>query len=142
MATTNIAYARINGVPIKEDQIKLGLIVDYQSGMGGTIKCECVEISEQGAKFLPVNKAFPKWAGFEAKFNEPDLSAEEFESLERAMMGFNAFGELPTQEQRLLVGRAHSLGYVNQVSYTQASWTEAGIQRWSDANKAKASETN
>lgn len=129
MPTSNLALARISGQPVTEEQIELGLVVDFPSGMGGTIKCVCTEHTANEAVFIPVNKEFPKWAGFKAEFNQPDFTVEDFEALGEAIQAFNSFGSLPTDEERAIVRRAQSLGYATNPSYTQAQWLKCGIEK-------------
>jgi len=137
MATTNLFKAKINGISVTEEQLKEGLIVDYPSGMGGTIRCECVALNKEGAEFLPANKSLPKWLGFTVRFNQPDLSLADFQALEEALTAFSAFKKHPSTEDRALVVKAHELGYVNQSSYTQANWTPKGLERLEELASAQ-----
>lgn len=130
MATTNIIHARINGKPVDDDQITIGLVVDYPSGMGGTIRCICTQVTAEKAVFKPLDENAPAWAGFTAQFNQDDFTLSEFKQLAAAIVSFNRLASLPNDEERAIVRRAQALGYASNPSYTQASWLERGIDMY------------
>lgn len=130
MATSNLHLAQINREPIPQEQLKLGMVADFPSGMGGTIKCECVRLTQEKAVFEPCSKDFPKWAGYTIKFNQQDFTLEDFEDLSQALESFNSVLRVPTDEDRALVRRARSLGYAHSSSYTQASWSLEGANKY------------
>lgn len=136
MPTSYLPLARHNGQPVNEQDLKIGFVVDYPSGMGGTIKCICTKLTAESATFLPLNKEFPNWAGFTARFHVPDFTLEDFTALGEALKAYNGYNTLPNEHERELVKLAQSLGYTSCPSYTQAAWTEAGIARFQQLKQA------
>lgn len=83
MKTTNIELAKnINGSPLNESQIKLGLLVNFPSPVGGTITHKCTALNSNEATFESTNKDWP--VEFVVKFNQPDLTLEEFILLKKS----------------------------------------------------------
>lgn len=129
MATKNLAHAtHIDGSRINPEEIKKGLLVYFPSGLGGVLKCECTHVDSEFALFESQYKEWPNT--FKVEFGVEDLPPEEFESLLEAMRAYDSCGRLPTDEQRALVNKANSLGYVYCRSYTQANWAEMGRLRY------------
>ena len=62
------------------------------------------------------------------KFNAPHFTLQEFELLSQALCIFGKWGESPTLEQRAIVSKASEYGYACTMSYTQASWTDFGVE--------------
>ena len=126
MPTTNISLAKhLNGNPLLEGEIKVGLKVLFPSGAGGVLQHKCISCDSIKAEFSSTNPDWP--SGYTVKFNQPDFSLHDFQLLNGSLKAFEAFGETPTIEQRAIVHRAHELGYAYQCSHTQASWTEKGV---------------
>lgn len=129
MATTNIASARLlNGMPVKESDLRPGLRIEYPAPTGGVLTYRCTSVSEESARFKSEVKDWP--FSFEMKFNIEQFTLQEFEELSSALSAFNSWRTAPTDHQRKMVIRAHELGYATQISFTQASWTDAGIKKY------------
>ena len=118
----------MNGKAVSVEDIKIGLKVDFPSGMGGTLTHKCVKICPDCAEFESTNKDYP--GSFVIKFNQPDFTPIEFDFLQNALISFSKIGTIPTGKERSIVIRAVELGYAFKSSYTQAGWTEEGIDAY------------
>jgi len=127
MATTNIHKTKhLSGNPVQEGDIQPGLKVTYPSGAGGVVTCECLSVNEDMAEFKSTNKDWP--ISFTMKFNQPEFTLEEFQDLREALRAYDSWNSFPTDDQRRLVHKAADLGYAAVRSYTQANWTEKGVE--------------
>ncbi|MFA0809359.1 hypothetical protein [Microbulbifer epialgicus] len=136
MATTNLDQMKhINGQPVTEADVKVGLAVMFPTAVGGSVKYECVSKKSDVAEFKSQNKNWPD--SFDVRFSQPEFTVDEFENLAEALRKFNTSGEAVTSEERSLVLRAQELGYARQFSHTQASWTEKGVESSERAHAAK-----
>lgn len=131
MPTTNILRAKhLNGKPVTKADIRVGLKVEAPSQTGGVLEYVCKTLSDDTASFESTDPEWP--VGFKMKFDAPDLTMPEFIHLSVAINTFAYNCSTVTDKQRALVLRAHELGYVNQVSYTQVSWSDPGIARFKE----------
>jgi hypothetical protein len=129
MKTTHIALAKhLDGRPVLESDLKVGLEIHYPSGMGGVFKYRCKSIDDKSAVFINQHKDWPGTLVME--FAQPDFTLEDFQKLAEALKAINSFGCVITNEQSLMIHRAHILGYAYQRSYTQAGWTENGVEQF------------
>lgn len=135
MATTNLHQAKhINGRPLSENDISVGLTVIVRSLTSGVLQYECVSRNAEKAEFKSLNKDWP--VSFEMKFNQPEFNLKDFESLYVAMIEFDRRNHLVSTEHRQLIRHAHELGYVNQRSHTQANWTEKGCDTYKNVKES------
>ncbi|UUA75142.1 hypothetical protein [Cellvibrio sp. QJXJ] len=119
MAVTNLHNAKLaDGSPVKVADLKIGLVISSPSGMGGAFNYKCVRLTEDSALFKNLHKG---WEEDEllCELKADDLTDEEYKQLDDAIKAFEGFNSFPSDEQRKLVHRAHKLGYVNQLSFTQ-----------------------
>jgi len=132
MAVTNLALIKgLDGKSVRVEDIVQGVEVYYPSGAGGIVKYKCISITSEQAEFV---SEYKEWPGkFTMMFNYPDFDKAEFVALKNALDSFSEFNRLPNHEERQIVGRAHSLGYAIQLSYTQVAWTKEGIMRYNEA---------
>lgn len=129
MKTTHIALAKhLDGKPVVENDLKVGLEIHYPSGMGGVFKYRCKSIDDKSAVFTNQHKDWPGTLVME--FAQPDFTLEDFEKLAEALKAINSFGFVITNEQALLIHRAHVFGYAYRLSYTQAGWSEKGVEQF------------
>jgi hypothetical protein len=129
MAITNLHKAKhLNKNPVSVEELRIGMIVDFPSGMGGSFTCRLESLDEDTAVFKSTMKDWP--ATFICKLNEPDLTPDEFKRLEQALIDCGNLEGTP--EQRNLMIRAGELGYFEVRSTTQIYWTQKGL----DAVKA------
>ena len=129
MAISNLALAKnLDGSSVSPSDIKVGLLVNFPSGLGGSIEHECVSVTSEKAEFNSTNKEWP--TEFTMVFNEPEFSREDFELLAGALVDYSKWDKHPTDEQRSIVQKAHELGYAYSISHTQANWTDKGIDAY------------
>lgn len=129
MAISNLALTKhLDGRPVSANEVKVGLLVTFPSNFGGVIEHKCVSVNAEKAEFDSTNKDWP--TGFVMSFNEADFTLADFELLAEALATYSKWDKQPTNEQRTLVRRAHELGYAHSISYTQASWTDKGIEAY------------
>lgn len=132
MVSTNLALAKhLDGRPLSESEIKVGLLVDFPSSCGGSLTHECIDLTGDEAKFQSTNKNWP--GSTVIKFNQPDFELSDFELLSEALKAFSNTLSIPNDEQRAIVRRGHELGYAVSISYTQAHWTDRGIETYNAA---------
>ena len=137
MATTHIKLAKhLNGSPVKESDLKAGLVIYYPSGLGGMFRYRCKSVDEHSALFVCINDGWDY--ELEMKFSQPDFDLEDFRALSAAIEAFNKLGTYPTDEQREKVRKAHVLGYASQLSYTQVHWTQLGVNTYNQLVKESA----
>jgi hypothetical protein len=126
MVTTNLALAKhVNGACVSREDLKAGLEVYFPSGAGGVVKCQCVSINSEIAHFESTNKDWP--FNFVMEFEQPEFTKSDFEYLAEALSAYSKWNVIPTDEQRNMVRKAHSYGYAFSMSYTQAHWTDNGV---------------
>lgn len=124
MAVTNLHKAKhLNKNPVLVEELRIGMIVDFPSGMGGTFTCRLESLDKDTAVFKSTMKDWP--ATFICKLNEPDLTQDEFKKLEQAQIDCGNFEGTP--EQRELMIRAVELGYFEARSTSQIYWTQKGL---------------
>lgn len=129
MATTNIHSAKhTDGRPVKEADICVGLVILCPSWTGGVLRYECIAADAHEAILNSLNKDWPNQIVME--FNQPEFTLDQFILLYHTVVAFSQLWRKSreiTPDQRELVKRAVSLGYVLQQSYTQVGWTQFGI---------------
>lgn len=131
MTTSNIHKAlHLNGKKLIAEDIHVGLQVYFPSGVGGIIKYKCTSLDVKQAVFISINKDWPGEAVIE--FDQADLTLVEFEQLTEALKKYSSFRLQPSSQDRALVNRADTLGYVSLVSHTQAYWTELGVAKYKE----------
>jgi hypothetical protein len=129
MKTTHIALAKhFDGTPVVERDLKVGLEIHYPSGLGGVFRYRCKSVDEKSAVFICLNKDWP--GELEMEFSQPDFMLEDFEQLAEALKVLNTRVSLLTNVQSLVIHRAHIFGYAYRRSYTQAGWTEKGVEQF------------
>lgn len=129
MATSNISLAKtLTGKAFTFADIKVGMKADFPSGVGGVITHACTELKGNIANFTSTNPEWP--VSHVVEDGVADMTVLELERLGNALEVFSSWGRMPTDEERAIIQRAKSLGYAHVSSYTQASWTELGLQRY------------
>jgi hypothetical protein len=129
MAISNLALAKhLDGSSVSANDIKVGLLVNFPSGLGGVIEHKCVNVTAEKAEFYSTNKEWP--TGFTMILNVADFTLEDFELLTEALVAYSKWDKHPTDEQRAIVRKAHELGYAYSISHTQANWTDKGIDAY------------
>ena len=113
--------------PVAEDDLKVGLEVYMKYG-SGVLRCQCVENNEDKAVFKSDNPDWPMT--FEMDKTADDLTLDEFDELNKALGAFVSITRLPTEAQRSIVHRADQLGYANHISFSQAAWTQKGVDTY------------
>ncbi len=138
MADINMRKGMIDGRVLSRSDIKVGVLVRFPSGTGGSFEYKCVSVDEKSALFK-VNKperykgVLSKW--YEevlVEFDVPDLTVTEWLDLAKSIR----VNPNITSLQRSLLSRADDLGYVRLISYTQCQWTEYGQQQFKNAVEA------
>ena len=104
----------------------LGVFQSCPSNFGGVIEHMCVSMDTDKAEFVSTNKDWP--TGFVMAFDQPDFTLADFEMLAEALTAYSKWNIQPSNEQREIVRKAHELGYAHAISYTQASWSDKGIE--------------
>lgn len=127
MPTTNLCLTKhLDGNPVKESDLKIGLKIIGPSLTGGVLTYRCTSTTASEAVFKSIDKNWP--VDLVMKFNAPDMGLEEFVQLSVALKNYCWVGNGPSDGERALVQRAHQLGYAFISSYTQAQWTEKGMK--------------
>lgn len=126
MATTNLHLVQYKGKAPSVSDLHVGMRVRIPSGASGMVEAILVTLNEEEAIFKSINKAWP--IELDVLFNVPDLTEEEFELLPDAVA---LYGKMSVSQSkyRALVNKAAKLGYVSVQSYTQCSYTDAGVLR-------------
>lgn len=129
MPTTNIHTAKhIDGRPVVDADITVGLEIHAPSMTGGVLRYRCIAVDAQEAIFVSTHKDWPIRVVME--FNQPEFMLDQFIELYHTMVAFAQNWHKPREispDERAMVRRAATLGYVVQQSYTQVSWTEHGL---------------
>lgn len=124
---TNLHKAtKLDNTPITEEDLKVGLEVYMKHG-SGVIRCKCTYNHDNLAKFESINPDWPLEVVMEK--NVDDYTIEDFDELNDALDAFS-WPTGPTVSQISVVMRGDVMGYANYMSYTQASWTEKGIEKY------------
>lgn len=124
---TNLHKAtKLDNTPITEEDLKVGLEVYMKHG-SGVIRCKCILDHEEHAIFESINPDWPMKTIM--RKNVDDFTLGDFDELKDALEGFSC-QRLATDEQRVVVAKADEMGYANYMSYTQAGWTEKGIEKY------------
>lgn len=128
MAITNIHLAKnLDLSPLQHDQIRLGLRIKYPSGAGGFITGECRKLTEDAAEFVSTNPHWPY--NLVVKFNQPDLTDEEFVLLLEIIKRIRSPLAIASQEDMKHIARATELGYLSSISVSQRTLTEKAFVR-------------
>ena len=124
---TNLHKAtKLDNTPVTEEDLKVGLEVYMKHG-SGVVRCECILDHEEHAIFESLNPNWPMKTIM--RKNVDDFTLDDFDQLKDALEAFSC-QRLATAEQRAVVARADEMGYANYMSYTQAGWTEKGIEKF------------
>ena len=124
---TNLHKAKkLDNTPVTEEDLKVGLEVYMKNG-SGVIRCKCILDHEEHAIFESINPDWPMKTIM--RKNVDDFTLDDFDELKEALKGFSC-QKLATNEQRAIVSRADEMGYANYMSYTQAGWTDAGLESY------------
>ncbi|HAS8195752.1 TPA: hypothetical protein I7682_17880 [Vibrio vulnificus] len=111
----------LNHQKLSKEEISLGAKAYAPSGLGGVIKVECAYVDQYVATFTPVDSDYPSWMGIEVRFNQPELSQSERTILSTLMgRSSNSWSD----DDRVLINKAKTLGYVNILSWSQVEWRE------------------
>lgn len=138
MATTNLSMLKhLNCSPVTVEEISVGLTVFGPSRVGnGVIQYRCKRLTSKSAHFVSLNKDWP-WK-INVEFNQPDFDLADFSQLGDALKAFSRMGELPTSEQHAVVDRACALGYAYRMSFTQAHWSDRGLEVFRELQSSAA----
>lgn len=129
MAITNLHKAKHpSGAPVLVEELRIGVVVNFPSGMGGSFTCKCVSLDEGAAVFNSTMRDWP--VSFICELNAIDLTPTEISQLNTAMRDCGIY--TGKGEQRELIRRAIALGYLDSASSTQIHWSQKGV----DAFKA------
>lgn len=135
MAIKNIHLAKTrDGNPVSLSDISIGFEAYFPIATGGALRHSCAAIEGRQYIFESKDKEWPSKVIVED--GVADFTESDFKALSDALVAFSKWDQTPTDEQRSLVARAKSLGYATTCSYTQASWTDLGINRWTEVQSA------
>lgn len=118
----------LDGRPVREDDIKVGLVVNISCD-NEMKKCECVVNDAFEIKF----DTLEDWpTTFVMKKNIPDLTLEDFRQLSDALKNTVIPGGKPTREQEDIIIHACQLGYARNNANSKPGWSDKGIARFSN----------
>lgn len=134
MAITNIMnLQRISGTgegEIQPTEIVVGFEVYGPAVTAGVWRYKCEYRDSEKAIFKCLD---PEWKGHTwdlvIEFDAPDFSDEDMFALSDALKAFDSMSKTPSAEDRALVISAEKYGLAVLRSFTQAHWTERGIER-------------
>lgn len=136
MATTNIHKASLvgedgthEGKTLTEDMIVKGLEIVAPDGFGGKATYVCNHVTSDEALFISKYGEPGDFSGIYSitmQFNQPDFSPSEISQLHDAYVRYGSDRSTLSSEDRNLLNRADSLGYVNAINNSEFSLTEKG----------------
>lgn len=141
MADMNLRKGKIQGRTLERSDIKLGVEVEFPSGMGGLLKYTCTTLTERFAKFKvnPGYKDIGSWLAFViVEFDVPEFTGDDWEALDIALSKASKASAVLSDTERAILFKADKYGYINALSWTQFSWTEYGIESSKKAVETQA----
>lgn len=133
MADKMLRKGRIDGRILERADIRVGVKVEFPSGMGGWFTYVCTESEQNFANFTALGGYKDIIASWQltvsVEFDVPDFTLDEWNDLAKAMRwSFHSGVDGMPVYFRELIGKADALGYVDYLSFTQFQWTEFGVK--------------
>ncbi len=126
MADKMLRKGTINGRVIQRSDIKVGVLVHFPSGLGGSFEYVCISVDSKKALFkVHKPKRYEGIIGHwqqevVVEFDVPDFTMAEWMQVSRIIRN-GLIGDYDRQ----LMGKAYELGYAEY--YNQWSWTQYGL---------------